>query len=368
MATYLTLCNRVLNDLNEVSLTSSDFASARGIQTSVKNFVNRSLHDIYNSLEEVPSLHKETYIVTKGGQRVYDLPSTDSPQTGDIAWRKIDWDTFRLTPNEIITNPEFTSNISNWTTVSGSPSYVSTGNGRLQLNASEVTQSVSTVKNKDYNLSVRLLDPSASGSSVTVKVGTTSGGTEILSETITVTDTGNGKYLHKTFTATASTTYIGIANASSDNLDIDFVRVSENTEVKYLRYLTYEDWFNRYSTIDLQNNTDQFASPIYVYKTQSGQLGVSPVPDSDNYRITFEYWKLHTELSAYDDAPDLEDRYSDLVVARARYYTYNLRSDPEHAMIANREYEDGLKRLRSDLINKEEYMTDKRVNLRYSDM
>jgi len=365
LATYLTLTNRVLNDLNEVQLTSSDFASARGIQTSVKNFVNRALHDIYNSLEEIPSLHKETYIVTKGGQRVYNLPSTDSPQTGDIAWRKIDWDTFRLTPNELITNPEFTSNISNWTTVSGSPSYVSTGNGRLQLNASEVTQAISTVKNTQYNLTVRLLDPSASGSSVTVKVGTTSGGTEILSESLTVTDTGNGKFLNKTFTATASTTYVGINNASSDNLDIDFVRVSENSEVKYLTYLTYEDWFTRYSSIDLQNNSDQYASPVYVYKTQSGQLGVSPVPNGDTYRITFEYWKLHTELSAYDDVPDLEERYSDLVVARARYYTYNLRSDPEHAMIANREYEDGLKRLRSDLINKEEYMTDKRINLRY---
>lgn len=365
MATYLTLTNRVLNDLNEVSLTSSDFTSARGIQTSVKNFVNRALHDIYNSLEEIPSLHKETFIVTKGGQRVYDLPSTDSPQTGDIAWRKIDWDTFRLTPNELITNPEFTSDISNWTTVSGSPSYVSTGNGRLQLNASEVTQSISTVKNAQYNLTVRLLDSSASGSSVTVKVGTTSGGTEILSETVTVTDTGNGKFLNKTFTATASTTYVGINNASSDNLDIDFVRVSENSEVKYLSYLTYEDWFSRYSSIDLQNNSDQYASPVYVYKTQSGQLGVSPVPNGDTHRITFEYWKLHTELSAYDDVPDLEERYSDLVVARARYYTYNLRSDPEHAMIANREYEDGLKRLRSDLVNKEEYMTDKRINLRY---
>ena len=183
-----------------------------------------------------------------------------------------------------------------------------------------------------------------------------------------MSETGNGTVYTKDFTPDSSAIYIGLENASSDNLDIDFVRVSENTEVKYLRYLTYEDWFNRYSTIDLQNNTDQFSSPIYIYKTQSGQLGVSPVPDSDNYRITFEYWKLHTELSAYDDAPDLEDRYSDLVVARARYYTYNLRSDPEHAMIANREYEDGLKRLRSDLINKEEYMTDKRVNLRYSDM
>ena len=48
MATYLTITNRVLNDLNEVELTSANFSSSRGIQTSIKNFVNRSLHDIYN--------------------------------------------------------------------------------------------------------------------------------------------------------------------------------------------------------------------------------------------------------------------------------------------------------------------------------
>ena len=51
MATYLTITNRVLNDLNEVELTSSTFSSSRGVQTSVKNFVNRALHDVYNELE-----------------------------------------------------------------------------------------------------------------------------------------------------------------------------------------------------------------------------------------------------------------------------------------------------------------------------
>ena len=75
MATYLVLTNRVLNDLNEVELTSSNFSSSRGIQTSVKNFVNRALHDIYNELEELPSLHKETFQDTNAGQREYDLPT-----------------------------------------------------------------------------------------------------------------------------------------------------------------------------------------------------------------------------------------------------------------------------------------------------
>ena len=36
MATYLTIANRVLNDLNEVELTSANFSSSRGIQTSIK--------------------------------------------------------------------------------------------------------------------------------------------------------------------------------------------------------------------------------------------------------------------------------------------------------------------------------------------
>ena len=48
-STYLTLINNVLRDINEVELTSSSFSSSRGVQTSVKDFVNRSITDIINS-------------------------------------------------------------------------------------------------------------------------------------------------------------------------------------------------------------------------------------------------------------------------------------------------------------------------------
>ena len=111
MATYLVLTNSVLNELNEVELTSANFTSSRGVQTSVKGFINKSINDIYNQVWELPSLYKSTKQSTYGGTREYDLPSADSPQSGDLSYRRIDWDSFILVPKELTTNGEFTSNI-----------------------------------------------------------------------------------------------------------------------------------------------------------------------------------------------------------------------------------------------------------------
>tara|TARA_R100000231_G_scaffold135316_1_gene109652 strand:+ start:2811 stop:3935 length:1125 start_codon:yes stop_codon:yes gene_type:complete len=368
MATYLVLANRVLNDLNEVELTSANFSSSRGIQTSVKNFVNRALHDIYNEVEELPSLHKETFQDTNAGQREYALPTTDSPQTGDIQWRKIDWDTLYLKPKELITNGEFTSNISSWTTIagSGSAAYNSGGNGRLRLNDFAAHQSFSTRVNTEYRLQVRAFDSNSTGQAFKVQVGTAAEGTQNLNTTLTVTDFGEGEVLDTTFTATAQTTFVTLNNPSTEtNMDIDYVRVSRNISPKRLRYISYDDYIRQYAERDKTNLSSVQGEPKYVYKTQSGKLGLTPVPDRSDYSIVYEYFKKHTELSSSGDTPDLDDRYADLIVTRARYYAYNLRSDPEHAMIAQKEFKEGMKRLRADLVTKEEYMRDERVNLRY---
>ena len=45
--TYLTLTNLALNELNEVELTSSNFTSSRGVQTSAKNFINKAVNELY---------------------------------------------------------------------------------------------------------------------------------------------------------------------------------------------------------------------------------------------------------------------------------------------------------------------------------
>jgi len=359
--TYLTLVNNVLNELNESELTSSTFSSSRGVQTSVKKFVLKAMHEVYNSLSEIPDLYKSTYQITNTGQRVYALPSSASPQSGDLAYRKIDWDTFRLVPKELVTNGEFTSNISSWTTGDGSPSYTSSGNGRLNLNDAAAYQSISTVKNTTYRLQVRVMSPNSSTSTLAIKVGTTASGGEVLDTTKSVSDFGEGAILDTVFTATAQTMYIFFETASGVQLDVDYVRISENIPVKKLTYISYDDWNTKYLERDLTNSESSQGMPDYIYPTQDKKFGLSPVPDQSNYEIQYEYWKVHTDLSAHGDTMDLDDRFKDVITTRAKYYAYILRSDPQAAQMAFAEYEKQLQIIRSEYINTKNYMRDTRI-------
>ena len=363
--TYLTLVNNVLNELNEPELTSSTFSSSRGIQTSVKKFVLKSMHEVYNSLSEVPDLYLSTTQDTNAGQRAYSLPSSASPQSTDKAYRKMDWDTFRLVPKELVTNGEFTSDISSWTTIagSGSAAYNSGGNGRARLNDYAIYQSISTVKNKTYRLQLRVFDSHSVGASLKVQVGTSAEDTTNLNTTVEVSNFGEGKVLDTTFDATAQTTYITLNNTvTSTNLDIDYVRISENIGVKKLKYITYDDWQNRYLETDLSNTSSSQGTPDYVYHTQDKKFGLSPVPNQDTYTIQYEYWQVHTDLSAHGDTMDLDDRFKDVIITKAKYYAYVLRSDPQAAAMSVKEYDNQLQALRSEYINTKTYMRDTRVN------
>ena len=361
--TYLTLVNNVLNELNESELTSATFANSRGVQTSVKKFVLKAMHEIYSTLQEVPDLYISTKQDTQVGQRVYDLPTANSPQTGDAEYRKIDYDTFRIVPKELVTNGEFTSNITSWTTGSGTPAYNSGGNGRLRLNAAAAYQSLSTVKNVQYRLQVRLIDSSSSGGNLKVLVGTSAEASDVLNETLAVTDFGAGNILNTTFTATAATTFITLDNDNSTNLDVDYVRISEDAGIKKLKYITYDNWASRFLETDLENSSEHYGLPQYVYTTQDKKFGLHPIPDKDTYTVEYEYWKVHTDLSAATDTMDLNDRFKDVIITRAKYYTYVLRSDPQAAQMALAEYKLQLQILRSEYINTKAYMRDTRVHV-----
>ena len=363
--TYLTLVNNVLNEINESELTSTTFSSSRGIQTSVKKFILKAMHEIYNSISEIPDLYLSTTQDTNAGQRTYSLPSSASPQSTDKAYRKMDWQTFRLVPKELVTNGEFTSNISNWTTIagSGSAAYNSGGNGRARLNDYAIYQAISTVVNKDYKLQIRAFDSNSAGQALKVQVGTSAEDTTNLSTTLTVEDFGAGAVLDTSFTATAQTTYITLNNTvTSTNLDVDYVRISENIPVRKLKYLTYDDWNRKYLETDLTNDSDSYGTPSIVYPTQDKKFGLSPVPDASNYTIQYEYWKIHTDLSAHGDTMDLDDRFKGIIVNRAKYYAHILRSDLQSAQFADKEFRDAMKAMRVEYVNNSSYMTDHRVN------
>ena len=351
---YLQLTNAVLAELNEVQLTSSTFSSSSGIQSTTKDVINKALRDVYSAEMEWPWLHSDKTQVTYAGQKEYSLP-TD--------YRSVDYGSFYLEPTELVSNSLFTSNITGWTTSSGSPAYNSGGNGRMRLNAAAAYASLSTVKNTEYRVQVRVMDSSSGGSSLKVQVGTAAAGTQNLSTTLTVSNYGDGNILDTTFTATASTTYLTLDNDDSNNLDVDFAKVSENITPKKLVYITYDDYRRRFLTTATTNNSDHYGAPDYVYRTLDGYFGLHPIPDSDKYTINYEYWKTHSDLSAYDDSPDIPARFHDAVVARAKYYIYGLRSDPQFAQFADKDYKECIKRMRIELINAPTEMLDTRVNL-----
>jgi len=421
MANYLQLTNRVLNELNEVELTSSNFGSSRGVQTMVKNVVNKSIHDIYNAEVEWSYLYKSKTQQLTAGKRLYAYP-TDA--------RKINFSSYMLTPVDLITNGNFTNNLSDWTTVVGNPIHTkASGDGAVRLSplsatatvngatssstsvnvdgvdtdttgtiateqlvqgtgisgsvtvsavsgsgstravtlsssqtladnvdltfvGAEITQAISTVVNKEYVVRTRTF-----GGDISLQIGTSSGGVEISDTTLSITNLGDGEYNITKFTATAATTYISFYNSASANYDVETVEVTENFQPQRLVYLSYNEWLDSHSASDLSTTlSSQFSLPRYVYRTQDNSyFGFSPIPDKSSYAVSFDYYKTHTDLSGYSDIPTLPVRFHDIVVNRAKYYSYMMRANMAGAQLAEKDYLEGVKRMRVELLNHQNY-------------
>jgi len=346
--TYLTLANSVLRELNETELTSSTFSSSRGIQTAVKDFINKSVHDIYNEGGEIPLLYARTTQNLFVGDNEYDLPT-------DL--RKVDIDSFTMGPRELVTNGEFESNINSWTTGDGSPAHTTSGNGRLNLNDAAAYQSVETVVNKQYNLQIRVLSPNSSASGLIVRVGTSAGGTQNLSTTVAVSDFREGKILNTVFTATAQNSFIYV-ESDGVQLDVDYVRCSRSDILnRKLPYITHDHFLQNFKAMDDRNRSGNYSDPLRVYLLPNyTAFGVSPRPNKSDFQISYNYYKTHTDLSAHGDTMSLPDRFRTLIIDRAKYYTYMLRSDPQHAQLADRDYQRKLRLLKVDYATKNEYM------------
>ena len=269
-------------------MTSSNLSISRAIQTAVKDFVNKSIHDIYNEGAELPLLHTSTTQATFPGDGEYAFP-TDM--------RRVDFESFFLKPNELITNGEFESNITSWTTGDGSPSYTSSGNGRLNLNDAAAYQAISTVVNKNYKLQVRVLSPNSSTSGLIVRVGTSAGGTQNLNTTKAVTNFREGAILNTTFTATAQVSYIYL-EASGVQLDVDYVRISRSDIAqRKLAFISYDSYLQSYKVTDDTNNSSNYSPQLRVYILPDyATYGVSPRPNTNEYTISYNYYTKQTDL------------------------------------------------------------------------
>ena len=350
-STYLVLINNVLRDVNEVELTSSTFSSSRGIQTSAKDFVNRAITDIINSELNWPFTRAGGTLDLISGKQLYDYATVSS------TLKYLDYDTVFLQPKDYVTNGDFevdgSASVTSWTTVSGSPAASSKFGNTMKLTSASATQALSDlVVGKSYDVVVKL-----TGATTTVNIGTSSGGSQTKSQTITLSNANDSSYTTFAFTATAVTHYITFAEASGSNAYVGLVTVTQaDINPQKLKFLTYEEWNDNYRERDTATDVNKIGVPEYVYSTYNDEIGFSPIPDSDNLSIKFDYYTTHTDLSSHDDTSIIPTRFEPVVIARARYYAFMLRSDLQNAQFAAKEFQDGIKRMRVELINRKNYM------------
>tara|TARA_R110002020_G_scaffold40696_2_gene120203 strand:+ start:501 stop:1592 length:1092 start_codon:yes stop_codon:yes gene_type:complete len=354
--TFLNYTNRVLQDLNETTLTA--LSGSRGVQTVAKNSINRAINDVVNAEVEWPFLHTDKDQDTYAGVGEYDLPSDHS---------YVDFDSFMLLPKNLVANGTFDSNITSWTDGSsgtGAAAFNSTGpqppasrTGVLRLTAGSdgnaiAYQELTTTKNKQYRASFGVTYPS--GGDLTFKIGTSADGSQIASHTITVDDIGDFKYVDFVFTATSTSTYITFSQLVDTQVDIDNVVVTEDFHPRKLKFMSYDEYQETLKEKDKYAGVSKLGEPEFIYRTQDQKFGLSPIPDRSTYTIAYEYWKTTTQLSSDTDTSDVPTRYEHAVIAKARYYVSVLRSDLETAQASQLEFNEAIRKMRIELVNKKD--------------
>jgi len=172
--TFLTLTNKVLARLNEVQLTTSSFATARGIQVQAKNAVNEAVRYINQREFNYPFNHStETKTLTAGVVR-YSIPTSA---------KTVDYHTFRIVKDSDL------------------------GNSGYRLSQLDYNEYINSVSDQEDEIKSTTLDGALTDSATTITVASTTDFSS--SGTIYI---GNEQI---TYTGTTSTTFTGATRGAN---------------------------------------------------------------------------------------------------------------------------------------------------------
>lgn len=133
-----------------------------------------------------------------------------------------------------------------------------------------------------------------------------------------------------------------------------------NSTVK-LKIMQYEEYLDKYIDNEYNSAASIRNIPEYIVRTPSRELILVPTPDQE-YELVYEYYQLGYDLELHNDVPTLPETYRNVIVDGAMYYVYQFRSDTQMASLSQQRFEDGIKYLRSQHINRTQYVRDTRVH------
>ena len=148
-------------------------------------------------------------------------------------------------------------------------------------------------------------------------------------------------------------------------IDIDTVLIDRddtlNVEETHLTPISYQEYVDRYKERDEQRDSGDFEIPRFVYLTPDYRLGVSPTPDKA-YVVKYTYFKTATELSAGTDIPEVSSQFKNTLIDGTMYHLYMMRDNAELATLSKRNFDEGIEKMRTILINRYIRMRDTRVS------
>tara|TARA_X000001382_G_scaffold58644_1_gene40271 strand:- start:2828 stop:3598 length:771 start_codon:yes stop_codon:yes gene_type:complete len=154
-----------------------------------------------------------------------------------------------------------------------------------------------------------------------------------------------------------------------DNFYLTTVGVSGETTPytsRNLRFLTTEEWKDTRRVSENLDDADSqnYGEPSNVIRSpDSRKFGLSPIPDKV-YRVWFFAWDLPTKLTNSTDTVVFPEMYTSVLLARARYYIWQFKENPQAAAFALDDYKKGMRSMRSNLIEPTpSYFKDDRMRL-----
>ena len=156
--------------------------------------------------------------------------------------------------------------------------------------------------------------------------------------------------------ASSSSIIADYGSVDWDNFYLTTISVSGESAPyvsRNLSFITTEEWKDHLREGENADDADtqNWGEPRFIIRSPDARkFGVSPIPDKV-YRVWFYAWDLPTALSDHDDTIVFPDVYVPVLMARARYHFHQFKDAPQQAAFALQDYKEGLKRMRSSLMN-----------------
>ena len=141
-------------------------------------------------------------------------------------------------------------------------------------------------------------------------------------------------------------------------INFNSFRIKENTTLgnstTRLTEIVYEDYLDRFVQQEYSSSTGQ-GIPTQVAQSPDLKYIMTPEPDTA-YELVYEYYTFPTDLSAATDAPTNPERFQHVIVDGAMHYGYLFRGNTQDAMVMKQKFDEGIKYMRSQLINRTPYV------------